>query len=101
MLGKRCDHIKGEFRDPGTKWVPIDEDVAHLSEYYVAGQEVAVFSSTSAADQSDKVLPCKRQRERIREAGCQRTLRNQTYVKSVQSRVLHFGATSQDRPSQR
>ncbi len=82
-LGKRRDQIKGRnFEIPGSGGFLLTGDVERLSEYYVAGQEVAVFSSTSELINRIRFyLANDGEREKIREAGNQRTLRDHTYVR--------------------
>lgn len=81
-LAKRCDQIKGRnFEIPGTGGFLITGEVEHLNEYYVPGREIVVFSSTpELIDQIRFYLAHGEQRERIRDAGYQRTLREHTYV---------------------
>ncbi len=82
LLGKRRDQIKGRnFEIPGAGGFLLTGAAEHLAEYYVPGKESAVFSTPR--DLIERIrfyLSHDEERETIREAGYQRTLREHTYV---------------------
>ncbi len=82
LLGKRREQIKGRtFEIPGTGGFLLTGAVEHLDEYYVPGREVALFSSPQELIEQIRFhLAHDEEREAIREAGYQRTLRDHTYV---------------------
>ncbi len=82
LLGKRRDQIKGRnFEIPGTGGYLLTGAVEHLDEYYVSGKEVAVFSKRrELIEQIRFYLAHDEEREAIRDAGYQRTLRDHPYV---------------------
>ncbi len=82
LLGKRRDQVKGRnFEIPGAGGFLLTGAVEHLEEYYVPGKEVAVFSTPR--DLIERIrfyLTHDEEREAIRDAGYQRTLREHTYA---------------------
>jgi spore maturation protein CgeB len=82
LAAKGRDQIKGRnFEIPGSGGFLLTSLTDDLPEYYVPGREVAAY--TDFDDLADKVryyLAHDQEREAIRRAGYERTLREHTYV---------------------
>jgi len=81
-LGKRRDQIKGRnFEIPGAGGFLITGDVEYLADYYAPGLEIVTFSTVpELIERIRYYLAHDEERERIRAAGYERTLRDHTYV---------------------
>ncbi|MDP9318810.1 MAG: glycosyltransferase, partial [Actinomycetota bacterium] len=77
----RPDQIKGRtFEVPGSGGFLLTSRVAHLDEYFVPGQEVAVFSSTDELiEQSGFWLAHPAERAAVADAGYRRVRAEHTY----------------------
>ncbi len=82
IKGRWRTQIKGRnFEIPGAGGFLLTSMVDDLEEYYLPGKEIAIFATTrDLVDQIRFYLSHDAEREAIREAGYQRTLREHTYV---------------------
>jgi len=83
---RRRKQIKGRnFEIPGCKGFLITDSADNLEDYYQDGKEIVIYKDVD--DLIDKIkyyLTCPEERERIAEAGYQRTLKDHTYEKRFQ-----------------
>jgi len=82
LLNMGREQIKGRnFEIPGAGGFLLTSPADNLEEYYIPGKEIAIFGDTR--DLIDKIkyyLIHEEEREKIREAGYNRTLAEHTYV---------------------
>ncbi len=96
LLGKRRAQIKGRnFEIPGAGGFLLTGAIEGLEEYYVPGKEVAVFSTPrELIAQIRYYLTHDDEREKLRQAGYQRTLREHTYVHRFREIFRAMGLSS-------
>jgi spore maturation protein CgeB len=83
LWSKPRRQIKGRnFEIPGSGGFLLTEAVDYLQDYYIPGKEIAVFSSVDELiEKVNYYLSHDEEREEVRQAGFQRTLRDHTYEK--------------------
>jgi len=81
MLRRQRPQIKGRnFEIPGTGGFLLTGNAEQLEEYYASGKEIEVFRDLDElVDKARFYLTHEEERERIRRAGYERTLREHTY----------------------
>lgn len=78
---RKTDQIKGRnFEVPGCEGFLLSGHADNLEEYYEIGKEIVCFDNTrDLIEKARHYLSHEQERERIAEAGYQRTLRDHTY----------------------
>ncbi|HLF19900.1 MAG TPA: glycosyltransferase [Bacteroidota bacterium] len=96
LFNQRRPQIKGRnFEVPGSGGFLLTPMADRLEEYYRLGEEIAVFGGTS--DLIEKIryyLDHGQERERIRKAGYERTLRDHTFEQRFRQLFRGMGVTA-------
>jgi spore maturation protein CgeB len=102
LAGEKRSQIKGRnFEIPGSGGFLLTERADNLQEYFVAGREIATFEGTD--DLIDKIrnyLTNEHDREEIRRAGHERTLREHTYEKRFERIFRTIGLRTNSSPTE-
>ncbi len=95
LFSSRRPQIKGRnFEVPGSGGFLLTSAADHLDEYYRPGKEIAVFDDTT--DLLEKIryyLDHDKERERIRKAGYQRTIKEHTFEQRFRRLFHEMGFT--------
>lgn len=96
LFSRRRAQIKGRiFEVPGCGGFLLTSSAERLDQYYKAGEEIAVFDGTD--DLIDKIqyyLQHDEERERIRRAGYERTLKDHTFEQRFRQLFRAMGAAA-------